>query len=258
MGILDLFRKKNDVTKSVSSSISTTNKILNQLNDLPNENNNTEKLRKEFWDNLSPMWRRILGGNYRCQKMIKENGKIFHSTGSLAEDIYTYGGRFENSPEYPEGLFDITEIKYPYKVSTVHSMFGDTSMNIGEGIKGKFITELPDFSLFKNLEELVIYQDKINDYSNLSTIKNLSKLTLVFPNSKSSDILESLPSNIKELNLGHLEIDDIYLLSNFNPNKVILGGCRTKNGLLANPNNPDAEVIRDLLPNSEVIIRNIY
>ncbi|MDE3986906.1 hypothetical protein NUQ35_06860 [Glaesserella parasuis] len=42
MGILDLFRKKNDVAKSVSSSISTTNKILNQLNDLPNENNNTE------------------------------------------------------------------------------------------------------------------------------------------------------------------------------------------------------------------------
>ncbi|MDP0383699.1 hypothetical protein Q7Y45_07405 [Glaesserella parasuis] len=30
MGILDLFRKKNDVVKSVSSSISTTNKLLNQ------------------------------------------------------------------------------------------------------------------------------------------------------------------------------------------------------------------------------------
>ncbi|MCT8824815.1 hypothetical protein [Glaesserella parasuis] len=30
MGILDLFRKKNDVAKSVSSSISTTNKLLNQ------------------------------------------------------------------------------------------------------------------------------------------------------------------------------------------------------------------------------------
>ncbi len=257
MGILDLFRKKNDIVKSVSSSISTTNKILNNKNDLCNENDK-EKLKKDFWNNLSPMWRRILGGNYRYQKMIEENGEVSLFTGSLAEDIYLYGGKFENSPEYPENLFEITKIKYPYQVYTIGSIYGGTSTTFGKNIEGKFITELPDFSLFENLEELVIYQSKINDYSNLRSIKCLSKLILVFPNSKSSDILENLSQNIKELHLGHLEIDDIYLLSKFNLNKLILGGCRTKNGLLSDPNNSDIEVIRNLLPNAEITILNMY
>ncbi|MFA9488553.1 MULTISPECIES: hypothetical protein [unclassified Mannheimia] len=223
--------------------------------ELTQSKENLESLRKEFWDNLSPMWKRILGGNLRCQEMIKSYGGIMNTSGSLAEDIYIFGRKFETSSEYPDGLFDITEIKYPYKgKKTIHS-FG-ASIELGGLIEIPFISELPDFSLFPNLEELVIYQDKINAYFNLSTIKSLTKLTLSFPNGTSSNILSNLPSSVKELTFAYLKIDNIDLFSGLHLDRIILAGCYTKNGLLVNPDNLDKELIKQLLPNTELIIRN--
>lgn len=261
MGFLDLFRKKKtDIVKSVGSSITITNKILSQSKTEVSKLNNKD-LKQKFWNNLSPMWKRVLGGNYRCQEMIAEYGRILNSSGSLAEDIYIYGGKYANSESYPERLFDITEIKYPYKVYTIHSMFGDSSVTFGESIKGQFITELPDFSLFNNLDELVIYEDKIKDYSNFDKMCSLSKITLVKPNGKVSDMLLSISKlkNLKKLTLGYVNIDDIHILSHLKfLNKLILAGCHSKNGSLVNPNNPDEKIITTLLPNTEIIIRRHY
>lgn len=259
MGFLDLFRKKNDIIKSVSSSISTTNKVLKQSKMEKYEL--TEQSKQSFWDNLPPMWRILLGGNFRYQEIINEQGRFIHSMGSLAEDIYILGRKFENSLDYPNGLFEMKKIEYPYKVCTINSMFGETSVKFGEIIEGKFVMELPNFSLLTNLDELVLYEDKIEDYSNLGKIKNLSKLTLVASNGTSSEILKSISEleNLKELTLGRVKIDDVQLFSILDGlDQIVLGGCYTENGSLGNSSNPDADTIKDLLPFTDVVIRHYY